>query len=98
MVQIMKLASLTSDTSDASDAHPRNFEESPLPSPSQSPSHNISQDLPQHPSESSPLFPASHRNVSSASMSNPDLDSAGGSDTWVSEEKATDIFANVLIR
>ena len=40
---------------------------------------------------------SSQRTVSSASIADPNQDSAGGSRVWASKEKASDIFANVLI-
>jgi hypothetical protein len=38
------------------------------------------------------------RVVSNASVANPNQDSAGGARVWASNEKASDMFANILIR
>ena len=41
---------------------------------------------------------STRRIVSNASIADPTQDSAGGSRVWASNEKASDIFANILIR
>lgn len=41
---------------------------------------------------------SSRRIVSAASIADPTQDSAGGARVWASNEKASDVFANVLIR
>src|SRR5579859_4148331 len=41
---------------------------------------------------------STRRIVSNASIADPTQDSAGGARVWASNEKASDIFANILIR